>query len=79
MHMKKLQKELCEKYDVECLISSRELKVGILVNVKEGIMPINGLRHSPEGDTSGWYIWSGEKFSNNADFFKPLHIKHLEE
>ena len=32
-----------------------------------------------EGDTSGWYIWGREEFSENPDFFVPLHIEHLSE
>lgn len=42
-------------------------------------MPINGLRHPPEGDTTGWYIYAGESLSDEPDFFKPLHVKHLDE
>lgn len=38
--------------------------------------PIHGLRHPPEGRTSGWYIWSGE-LSDAEDFFKPLHHEHF--
>ena len=57
------QKELCAKFGVKFVASHSLLKVGISRNVKDGIMPINGLRHSPEGDTSGWYIWAGVEFS----------------
>jgi hypothetical protein len=32
----------------------------------------------PEGDTTGWYLWSGE-LSQSDDFFEPLHVKHLNE
>jgi hypothetical protein len=42
-------------------------------------MPLNGLRHFPQGDTTGWYIWAGENFSEESDFFVPLHVKHLED
>ena len=42
-------------------------------------MPINGLRHTPEGDTTGWYIWAGENFSQEPGFFEPLHVSHLSE
>ena len=31
------------------------------------------------GDTSGWYIWAGEEFSKDPNFFMPLHIGHLKE
>ena len=55
------------------------LKVGIALNVREGITPINGLRHPPEGDTTGWYIYAGEELSDDPDFFKPLHVEHLDK
>lgn len=29
--------------------------------------------------TTGWYIWAGEEFSTDPDFFVPLHVKHLNE
>ena len=52
-------------------------KVGISLNVRDGIMPLNGLRHPPEGDTTGWYIWAGMNFPEDPNFFKPLHVRHL--
>ena len=73
------QKEVCEKYGVAYCPSPPDMKLGIALNVREGVMPINGLRHPPEGDTTGWYIWAGEELSNAPDFFKPLHVEHLSE
>ena len=73
------QKIICDKYEAEFCESPPFLKVGISKNVKDGIMPINGTRHKPEGDTTGWYIWAGEEFSNAPDFFIPLHVEHLGE
>src|SRR5262245_38243176 len=55
-----------------------DLKVGIALRTI-GLMPINALRHSPVGDTCGWCIWCGEHFSEDPDFFQPLHVSHLEE
>lgn len=72
------QKEVCEKYGFKFNPSDLHLKVGISLNVKENIQPIHALRHSPEGDTTGWYIWSGE-YSEDNDFFKPIHTVHLNE
>jgi len=40
---------------------------------------VNGLRHPPAGDTNGWYIWCGEDFSNETEFFAPLHTSHVYE
>jgi hypothetical protein len=37
---------------------------------------IHGLRHLPEGGTSGWYCWTGE-LAFDPDFFVPLHLSHL--
>jgi hypothetical protein len=55
-------------------------KVGISRNVRSGLLPINGLRHPPVGDTTGWYIWSGEgNPPSDPDFFVPLHVEHLME
>ena len=68
---------ICEKYKVQPLPAPSYLKVGISQNVREGILPINGLRISPEADTSGWYIWAGETMSEDPSFFFPLHVEHL--
>ena len=59
--------------------SPGHFKVGIAENVKTGPMPINGLRHPPEQDTTGWYIWAGEDMSLDHDFFKPLHVDHVQD
>lgn len=72
------QKVICKRYGANFTESPPNLKVGISDNVKEGVQPIHGLRHREEGDTTGWYIWAGE-WSNEEDFFKPLHVMHLLE
>jgi hypothetical protein len=43
-----------------------------------GRHPIHGLRHTPEGNTNGWYVWAGE-YSSATDFFLNLHIAHTFE
>lgn len=70
---------VCVKYDAVFVASLPTMNVGISLNVREGVFPINGMRHPIEGDTSGWYIWAGEVFSESPDFFVPLHIAHLPE
>ncbi|MDC7998955.1 hypothetical protein [Gilvibacter sediminis] len=55
-----------------------KLKLGIALETL-GKEPINGLRHMPENQTNGWYIWCGTEFSEAEDFFKPLHVEHLKE
>ena len=70
---------ICERYGVTPVESPDSLKLGIARNVRTGEMPINGLRHPPEGDTTGWFVWAGEAFSTDPDFFVPLHVGHLDE
>lgn len=74
------QKEVCKKFQVSWHPSRLGQKVGIAKNVKSGAQPINGLRHPPVGDTTGWYIWAGEaEPSDDPEFFVPLHVEHLRE
>lgn len=79
MDLNNIQKTICQKYGTDYFESPLSLKVGISRNVREGALPLNGVRYQPEGDTSGWYIWGGEEFSEDPDFFVPLHISHLNE
>lgn len=73
------QMALCAKYGAHFQETPCDLKVGVALNVREAVVPINGLRHIPVGDTSGWYIWAGGDPSPADDFFKPLHASHLQE
>ena len=42
-------------------------------------LTFHGLRHKPEGNTNGWYIWAGDDCSL-SDFFSPLHyLSYLRE
>ncbi len=73
------QKNICKKYNTDFEASPSNFKIGVSLNVKNGIRPINGLRHPKQGDTTGWYIWAGEEYNTNPDFFVSLHIEHLKE
>jgi hypothetical protein len=77
--LKAQQRAICIKYGAEFFSSPPDLKVGIASNVRGGILPINGMRHPPAGDTTGWYIWAGEVLSENPEFFKASHVAHLSE
>lgn len=78
-HTLNQQKQMCTKYNATFCEAPSHLKVGISLNVKEGIIPIHGLRIQPENSTTGWYIWAGEEMSQADDFFVPLHVAHVEE
>jgi hypothetical protein len=74
----KEQKILCERYDSSYTESPSFLKVGISINIRDGIYPINGLRHPMRAETTGWYIWAGD-YSSDPNFFVPLHVEHLKD
>jgi len=69
---------ICEWKGVEPINPLPGSKIGIaLGTLKE--MPINGLRHEPESDSNGWYIWCGGELSSEEDFFSPLHVTHIKK
>jgi hypothetical protein len=72
-----LQISVCTEHAVAYFPIDETLKVGIAKNFRLGIQPLNGLRHSPTSETSGWYFWRGEELSTAIDFFEPLHTFHL--
>ena len=69
------QKEICEKYNSEWKPINKKLKIGVSENLNANSI-INGLRHSAEKGTTGWFIWSGE-YSEDENFFKPICAEHL--
>lgn len=71
----KNQLALCEKYGAEYLSPNLTSKLGISRGALEGILPLHGIRHMPNGGLSGWYIWSGD-YSKDNDFFEALHVVH---
>jgi hypothetical protein len=73
------QLKICEKYGASPLDAPPQLKAGVASNIASEVVPVNGLRHAPEGDTSGWYLWAGEELSLDSEFFRPVHIEHLSD
>ena len=73
------QRKLCEKYGATPFEAPPHLTAGVAANVKGDLIPVNGLRHPPAGDTSGWFLWAGEELSKDPEFFRPTHIEHLRD
>ena len=72
------QLHTCNKYKVAFLKADQNSKLGIAVNTL-GRLPVNGLRHPPNENMSGWFIWCGTESSDDSEFFAPLHVAHLEQ
>ncbi len=75
----KQQAQVCARYGVSPSPVGPSDKLGIAPNVRDSLIPLNGLRHPPTSDTCGWYIWAGEELSDAPGFFVPLHAEHLLE
>jgi hypothetical protein len=68
------QKEICATYNSPWKPINKKLRVGASIDIDKD--PINGLRHSSEKGTTGWFIWTGD-YSENDDFFQPMCAEHL--
>lgn len=71
------QLSVCQRFGMEPVPAPATSKIGVSLNVREDLWPVNGLRHRPDGETTGWYVWAGEVWSDDDDFFVPLHVSHL--
>jgi hypothetical protein len=70
------QAALCRERGAAFVAADSDSILG-LAKSTEGLLPVNGLRHSLTAGTSGWYIWFGEDFSMASDFFAPVHVRHV--
>jgi hypothetical protein len=77
--LEKLQQQVCSQWQVEYTPFDLSLRLGIASNFSSIELPLNGLRHLPEGDTCGWYLFSGEDFSGADDAFNSMHAYYLEQ
>ena len=71
------QEALCSKYGVRPSVVRADAMLGIARDFDATNFPINGLRHPPQGDACGWYLWTGTELSQEPDFFVPMHASHL--
>ncbi|RAJ77610.1 hypothetical protein CLV59_107379 [Chitinophaga dinghuensis] len=75
------QKLICAKYGAIYYHTPVTQLLGIATQTFAAVeWPINGLRNPIQSEqSSNWYIWAGEQFSDTADFFEPMHIFHLRD
>ena len=78
MSSSKEQIGLCDQYGVQPDIPADKDKLVIALDTLDQ-EPLNGLRHQPEADSSGWYVWGGIEFPSADDAFSPLHVSHMKD
>jgi hypothetical protein len=71
------QAAICARAQTEPSFLSPEARIGIGRDFDPTQIPINGHRHPVHGNMCGWYIWSGEELSQDADYFEVICYKHL--
>jgi len=74
--MERMQAELCAEYGAVFTPSNSTVNSGIALQTL-GLFPFHGLRHPTTPDTTGWYLWCGEEFSQDPKFFQPVHTGHV--
>jgi hypothetical protein len=74
--IKNEQIAVCKQYGANFTPAPLNSILGFAVET-ENTLPMNGLRHPPNGDANGWYIWGGKQLSKDPGFFSPLHTQHL--
>lgn len=74
-----VQQALCQEYSAQYQPTLLDSLIGVARNMDNGQYPINGLRHTEDDGTSGWFVWSGEKLLQDDDFFQPMHAEHVIE
>jgi hypothetical protein len=72
------QRDYCESQNVQYLPAYKDSNASLALST-QGLLPINGLRHPPEGAHNGWFLWSGEELSEDPKFFSNVHTHHLME
>lgn len=73
------QHAVCKRFNAPFSECDLRLKVGVSRNVRGEILPLNGMRINSDPGTAGWFIWAGETFSEDPNFFVPLHGEHLKQ
>lgn len=73
----RVQQDICRKFGSPVMLPDEASKLGIAMATLDS-MPITAIRLYPENGTNGWYIHGGE-FSDNDDFYQPLHLSHIAE
>lgn len=69
--------KICREYGSGFVPASEQDIIGYS-SINEGVWPLNGLRNQNSTGYSGWYIWWGDNLSEKSDFFKPIHLSHVQ-
>jgi len=74
------QRQTCRRFGVEPVWVQSRTMIGIAPSRDRTLVPLNAIRHPPQGQSNGWYIWRGGPIPQDQDdFFVPSHVEHLSD
>ena len=74
--LEELQRRVCEAYGVDYTPPLPGSKVGIALQTLDRT-PVHAVRLPPTETTCGWYIYAGDEWSDDPDFYQPLCVEHM--
>lgn len=76
--LQELQLRICRTYGAAFEPPAAGSKIGLAIRTL-GRVPVHGVRLPPTDTTCGWYIYAGDEWSDDSDFYQPLCVEHLPE
>ncbi len=73
------QREICNRFGVTHTPCDKYMKIHISSGLDSQSGSLNGLRTSPYGVNTGWYIWEGDNLSADPDTFTQLYVEQAIE
>ncbi len=74
--LEELQRRVCKAYGAEFTPPVAGSKVGIALQTMKR-NPIHAVRLSATDTTCGWFIFAGDEWSDDPDFYQPLCVEHM--
>jgi hypothetical protein len=71
-----LQRRVCRAYQADYVPPTPGSKVGIALQTMDR-SPIHAVRLPPTETTCGWYIFAGDEWSDDPNFYQPMCVEHM--
>ena len=74
--LEELQRRVCDAYGAAFTPPSPGSKVGIALQTMNR-SPIRAVRVPPTETTCGWFLFAGDEWSDDEDFYQTLCVEHV--
>lgn len=76
--IEEMQRRICRAYGAKYFPPLLGSKVGIALQTMD-FSPIHAVRLLPTETTCGWYIYAGDEWSEDPNYYQPLCVEHMEK